>query len=170
VHLVHDLPSGPGKIFRRPRLRSGSRRRHRRLRLWAALNHGTPDIGLRLDTTLSDALLDYYRTTKTTGGKGRASRYEVFVNFYGGDAKPGVIGNPAGLQTNLQAPVQEFALLFFGDKLRTALSCTHPGGCMGTPVSPAPGRSVDLGALLADLVVAAEKMTMLFVDWLKKRV
>jgi hypothetical protein len=32
-------------------------------------HHGTPDIGLRLDMTLSDALLDYYVTTKTTSGR-----------------------------------------------------------------------------------------------------
>ncbi len=138
--------------------------------MWAALNHGTPDIALRLDMTLSDALLDYYRTTKTAAGKGRASRYEVFANFYGGEAKGGVIGKPAALHARLLPPVREFALLFFGDQLRKVLGGNYSGGCFGTPVAPAPGRSVDLGGLLADVVIAADKMTALFVDWLTKRV
>jgi hypothetical protein len=138
--------------------------------MWAALNEGTPDVALRLDMTVSDALLDYYRTTKTNAGKGRASRYEVFVNFYGGEAKGGVIGKPAELHTQLQPSVQEFALLFFGNELKKALGGTFSGHCFDTPVPPAPGRTVDLGKLLADVVVASDKMTARFVEWLKKRV
>lgn len=36
--------------------------------IWAALNHGTPQIALKLNALLSDALMDYYRTTRTVGG------------------------------------------------------------------------------------------------------
>ena len=138
--------------------------------MWAALNHGTADIALRLDRTVSDALLDYYRTTETTPGKGRASRYEVFVNFYGGDAKSGVIGKPADLHARLLPSVQEFALLFFGKELQKALAGNSSAICFGTPTPTAPGRSVDLVKLLADVAVASDKMTTRFVEWLRKRV
>ena len=138
--------------------------------MWAALNEGTPDIPLRLDMTVSDALLDYYRTTKTNAGKGRTSKYEMFVNFYGGEAKGGVIGKPAELHAKLLPSVQEFALLFFGNELQKVLGGSYPDDCLGTPTPTAPGRTVDLGRLLGDVVVAADKMTALFVEWLKPRV
>ena len=137
--------------------------------MWAALNHGTADIALRLDRTVSDALLDYYRTTETIR-QGRASRYEVFVNFYGGDAKSGVIGKPADLHARLLPSVQEFALLFFGKELQKALAGNSSAICFGTPTPTAPGRSVDLVKLLADVAVASDKMTTRFVEWLRKRV
>ena len=138
--------------------------------MWAALNEGTPDVPLRLDMTVSDALLDYYRTTKTNAGRGRASRYEVFVNFYGGEVKGGVIGKPAELHAKLLPSVQEFALLFFGNELKKVLGGSYSGGCFGTPRPTAAGRTVDLGRLLGDVVVASDKMTAFFVEWLKKRV
>jgi len=138
--------------------------------MWAALNEGTPDVPLRLDMTVSDALLDYYRTTKTKAGKGRASKYEVFVNFYGGEAKGGVIGKPAELHAKLLPSIQEFALLFFGNELKKVLGGSYSGGCFGTATPTAPGRTVDLGRLLGDVGVASDKMTALFVEWLKKRV
>ncbi len=138
--------------------------------MWAALNEGTPDVPLRLDMTVSDALLDYYRTTKTNAGKGRASRYEVFINFYGGEAKGGVIGKPAELHAKLLPSVQEFALLFFGNELKKVLGGAYSGGCFGTPTRRAAGRTVDLGRLLVDVAVASDKMTAFFVEWLKKRV
>jgi hypothetical protein len=138
--------------------------------MWAALNHGTPDVALRLDMTLSDALLDYYRTTSTTPAQGRASRYEVFVNFYGGDAKGGVIGKPAELHARLLPPVREFALLYFANELSKTMRGTAPNYCDGAPAPTAPGRTVDLGRLLADVAVAADTMTTRFVDWLIGRV
>jgi hypothetical protein len=139
--------------------------------MWAALNEGTPDAALRLDMTVSDALMDYYRTTSTNAGKGRASRYEVFVNFYGGQAKGGVIGKPAELHAQLLPSVREFALLYFGNDLKSTLkSGTVPAYCAGTPAPVPPGRTVEFGRLLADVADAADKMTALFVEWLKKRV
>lgn len=138
--------------------------------MWAALNHGTPDVALRLDMTLSDALLDYYRTTKTIPAKGRASRYEVFVNFYGGEAKGGVIGKPAQLHARLAPSILDFALLYFGNEMKKGLSGHPPDYCDGTPAPTAPGRTVDAIGLLADVVVAADTMTARFVDWLTKRV
>jgi hypothetical protein len=138
--------------------------------MWAALNHGTPDVALRLDLRVSDALLDYYRTTKTNAGMGRAQRYEVFVNFYGGAAKGGVIGKPADLYANLLPSVRDFAVLFFGNELKKVLGGTAPDYCFDSPAPTAPGRSVDLVRLLADVAIASDTMTALFVEWLKKRV
>lgn len=138
--------------------------------VWAALNHDKADVALRMDAPLSDTLLDYYRVTKSTGGTARAQRFEVFVNFYGGQARGGVIGNRKQLEGRLLGPTQEFALLFFGDQLHKTLKGKTPGSCIGKPPPPAPGRSVDLGTLLAGVLTASRKMTALFVDWLAKRV
>jgi hypothetical protein len=137
---------------------------------WAALNEGSPDLALRLDMKLSDALLDYYRTTKTNAGKGRANRYQIFVNFYGGAAKPGVIGKPAELHAQLLPSVRDFALLYFGNEMKKVMAGNAPSYCLGAFVPPAPGRTVDLGRLLADVAIAADQMTALFVEWLRKRV
>ena len=61
-------------------------------------------------------------------------------------------------------------MLYFGNELKKALSGNYSGGCFGTPIPPAPGRTVDMGKLLADVAVNSDKMTALFVEWLKKRV
>jgi hypothetical protein len=137
--------------------------------MWAALNHGTPDIALRLDMTLSDALLDYYRTTRTTPAMGRAQRYEAFVNMYDGQAKKGVIGKPAALHAKLFPSIRDFAVLYFGNEAKKALK-DFPTYCAGTPAPVPPGRTVDALGLIADVIVAADTMTARFVDWLTKRV
>ena len=45
-----------------------------------------------------------------------------------------------------------------------------PSYCSGASVPPAPGRTVDFVGLLADVAIAADHMTALFVEWLRKRV
>lgn len=138
--------------------------------MWAAANDGTPDKGLRLDLKVSDALLDYYRTTKTKAGQGRANRYQIFVDFYGGAPKPGVIGKPGELHARLLPSVRDFALLYFGNEMKKVMAGKAPSYCSGTYVPPPPGRTVDFVGLLADVAIAADRMTALFVEWLKKRV
>ena len=119
--------------------------------------------------TLSDALLDYYRTTKTTPAMGRTQRYEAFVNMYGGRAKGGVIGKPADLHAKLFPSIRDFAVLYFGNEAKKALK-DFPDYCAGTPAPVPPGRTVDALGLIADVIVAADTITGRFVDWLTKRV
>ncbi len=138
---------------------------------WAWLDSGTTSPDLQLNKPLSEVLMQYYRLTNTKAGKARSNRFEIFINFYGGGVKSGKLTKRSKLEKELVAPVIEFALLFLGDKVLKAYKGILPTACVGTPPPKSnKGRSVGIGALIRDAMIASGEMTKLFVDWLEKKV
>jgi outer membrane protein OmpA-like peptidoglycan-associated protein len=136
---------------------------------WAWLDSVASSPELQLNKPLSEVLMQYYRLTNTKAGRARAGRFDIFINFYGGDVKSGKITKRSQLIKNLSAPINEFALLFLGKKIIKTYQGTPPTACIGNPPKSNPGRSVSIMSLVRNLKIVSDKMTKLFVDWLEKK-
>jgi outer membrane protein OmpA-like peptidoglycan-associated protein len=143
--------------------------------VWAALNSapGAP-VPLQLNLPVSEVLMQYYRLKKTPGGQARATRFEVFANYYGANVKGGKMGNRAGFQKNIMSPMSEIALLLLAKQMKEVMqgNGTSIGTCAGgkppvqTGQQPAP---VGLGTLIAGVYIASVEMTERFTAWIEKR-
>ena len=141
--------------------------------VWAALNStpGAP-VPLQLNLPVSEVLMQYYRLKKTPGGQGRATRFEIFANFYGGNVKGKKMQNRTGFQQNIYPSVQEIAILSLGKQMREVMQgdATSIGDCAkGTPPAPTGQPApVDMVTLIASVATACVEMTERFTIWLEK--
>jgi outer membrane protein OmpA-like peptidoglycan-associated protein len=142
--------------------------------VWAALNSApNAPIPLQLNLPLSEVLMQYYRLKKTPGGQARASRFEVFANYYGANVKGGKMLNRADFQKNIYPSVSEIAVLLMGKQVKEVMqgNTKNIGNCAkGKPPAPTgQPASVDLGTLFAGTLTASAEMTELFTVWIEKR-
>ena len=142
--------------------------------VWAALNSapGAP-VPLQLNLPVSEVLMQYYRLKKTPGGQARASRFEVFANFYGANVKGRKMQNRLGFQRNVYPSVQEIAVLSLAKQMKEVLqgNATSVGTCAGgkPPAPTGQPASVGLGTLINGVLTASAEMTERFTIWLEKR-
>lgn len=142
--------------------------------IWAAQNSapGAP-VPLQLNLPFSEILMQYYRLKNTPGGQARASRFEVFANYYGANVKNGKMQNWLAFQQNINPSVTEIAMLLLAKQMKEILqgNGSSIGKCAGgtPPVQNGQPAPVDLGTILKGAMVASTKMTELFTVWLEQR-
>ena len=67
--------------------------------VWAALNSApNAPVPLQLNLPFSEVLMQYYRLKNTPGGQGRATRFEIFANYYGAQRQRRDNAEPARVQ------------------------------------------------------------------------
>jgi hypothetical protein len=142
--------------------------------VWAALNSapGAP-VPLQLNLPVSEVLMQYYRLQKTPGGQGRATRFEIFANFYGANVKGRKMQNRLAFQQNIYPSVQEIAILSLAKQMKEVMqgNAASIGTCAGgkPPAPTGQPAPVDLGTLIAGVATASVEMTERFTIWLEKR-
>jgi outer membrane protein OmpA-like peptidoglycan-associated protein len=142
--------------------------------VWAALNSspGAP-VPLQLNIPVSEVLMQYYRLRNTPGGQGRATRFEIFANFYGANVKGRKMQNRPGFQRNINASVKELAILSLAKQMKEVLqgNVASIGNCAGgkPPVQRGQPATVDAFALLNRVAAASVEMTERFTIWLERR-
>ena len=142
--------------------------------VWAALNSapGAP-VPLQLSLPVSEVLMQYYRLKNTPGGQGRATRFEIFANFYGANVKGGKMQNRLDFQQNIYPSVQEIAILSLAKQMKEVMqgNAASVGTCAGgkPPAPTGQPASVGLGALINGAATASKEMTERFTIWLEKR-
>lgn len=142
--------------------------------MWAALNSApNAPVPLQLNMPFSEILMQYYRLKNTPAGQARASRFEVFSNFYGANVKGKKMQDRAGFQKNIYSSVFELAFLLLGKQMKEILqgNGASVGACAGgkPPVQKGPPAPVDLGTLLNGVAVSSAEMTERFTVWLEQR-
>jgi outer membrane protein OmpA-like peptidoglycan-associated protein len=141
---------------------------------WAALNSApNAPVPLQLNLPFSEVLMQYYRLKNTPGGQGRATRFEIFANYYGANVKGRKMQNRLGFQQNIYPTVSEIAFLSLAKQMKDVLqgNATSIGNCAGgkPPAQTGQPAPVDLGTLLAGVATASAEMTERFTVWLERR-
>jgi outer membrane protein OmpA-like peptidoglycan-associated protein len=142
--------------------------------VWAALNSapGAP-VPLQLNLPVSEVLMQYYRLKNTPGGQGRATRFEIFANFYGANVKGRKMQNRLGFQQNIYSSVKEIAILLLAKQMKEVMqgNAASVGACAGgkPPAPTGQPASVGLGTLINGVATASVEMTERFTIWLEKR-
>jgi hypothetical protein len=142
--------------------------------VWAALNSapGAP-VPLQLNLPFSEVLMQYYRLKKTPGGQARATRFEIFANYYGANVKGGKMLNRPDFLKNIYPSVSEIAVLLLAKQMKEIMlgKTTSIGTCAGKnpPAQTGQPASVDLGTLLTKVLTTSTEMTERFTIWLEKR-
>ena len=117
--------------------------------------------------------MQYYRLKNTPGGQGRATRFEIFANFYGAKVQGGKMQDRLGFQQNIYPSVQEIAILSLAKQMKEVLqgNTASVGSCAGgkPPAPTGQPASVGLGTLMNGVVTASAEMTERFTVWLEKR-
>lgn len=141
---------------------------------WAALNSapGAP-VPLQLNLPFSEVLMQYYRLKKTPGGQARATRFEIFANYYGANVKSRKMQDRLGIKQNIYPSVSEIAILLFGKQIKEVMqgNASSIGTCAGgkPPIQTGNPAPVDLGTLLGGVATASAEMTERFTVWLEQR-
>jgi outer membrane protein OmpA-like peptidoglycan-associated protein len=142
--------------------------------VWAALNStpGAP-VPLQLNLPVSEVLMQYYRLKNTPGGQGRATRFEIFANYYGANVKGRKMQNRVGFQQNIYPSVMEIAILLLAKQMKEVMqgNAASVGACAGgkPPAPTGQPASVDVGTLINGVATASVEMTERFTIWLEKR-
>ncbi len=141
---------------------------------WAALNSApNAPVPLQLNLPFSEVLMQYYRLKNTPGGQGRATRFEIFANYYGANVKGRKMQNRLGFQQNIYPSVSEIAFLSLAKQMKEVLqgNATSIGTCAGgkPPAQTGQPAPFNLGTLLSGVATASAEMTERFTVWLERR-
>ena len=141
---------------------------------WAAQNSApNAPVPLQLNLPISEVLMQYYRLKNTPGGQGRATRFEIFANYYGANVKGRKMQNRLGFQQNINPSVLEIAVLSLAKQMKEVLqgNAASIGNCAGgkPPAQTGQPAPVDLGTLLVGVKTASTEMTERFTAWLERR-
>ena len=142
--------------------------------VWAALNSApNAPVPLQLNLPISEVLIQYYRLKNTPGGQGRATRFEIFANYYGANVKGKKMQNRLGFQQNIYPSVLEIAVLSLAKQMKEILqgNATSIGKCAGgkPPAQAGQPAPFDLGKLLVSVATASSEMIERFTVWLERR-
>ena len=141
--------------------------------VWAAMAPGASP-PLQLNLPVSEVLMQYYRLKNALAGQPRATRFEIFANFYGAKVKGRKMQDRLAFQRNIYASVKDVALLLLLKQMKEVLqgNAASIGTCAGAkpPASTGqPPAPVGLGTLINGVATASVEMTERFTVWLEKR-